>query len=633
MNFHSACILDCPDACSFVVDKEKKSIRGNPDHPITQGFVCAKGRNFFRRLDSPERITSPLLRKGNDFLPVSWDQALDLAALHLNRLRSTPEKILHVRGYGYRGVLAQASLNFFQTLNSATTFGSLCDEAGIEACNRDFGSLNHNDPLDLLNAEYIVNWGKDYSRSSPHTAALISKAARSGTRIITISPGGQKPDLADRSILIRPGTDRFLAAAIIKMFMDAGLADRMNLDRASNHQDFLELLRSLNLSDLLSACHVSEDTAREVFQIYARSGPTASLIGWGLQRHLYGGENVRFINALAMISGNIGIRGGGSYFNVGSGRNLGSWTASTRDQPKGEVKRPRLALFNLGREIADSNPEIEFIWIDGHNVVNQVPDSSALIKAFKARFIVCVDGFFNDTALRSDLILPPAFMLEKEEVLGSCLHDYVNYSGKILEPRGGCRSDFDILQDLGHRLFPAVTFPRPDQCLQTGLEKIGVSLEEIRSRGFLKGDAPDIAFQDMIFDHPDQLYSFPRTLSREPAPDPGYPLRLLSLIQGKYMHSQIPEQDQTGLPMVSISSNNPLAACLDLSKKTFLVTPLGRLEVGVKVVDNIHPEAVIIPRDGWIKHGHNPNILIQSRSTDMGWCAAYYSQTCCLIQE
>lgn len=339
------------------------------------------------------------------------------------------------------------------------------------------------------------------------------------------------------------------------------------------------------------------------------------------------------INALALLSGNMGISGGGSYFNISSGRNLGQWTCQTAGRPPAKINRRKLAHHNIGREIEKSRPEIEFIWVDGHNVVNQVPDSRRTARAFEKPFVVCVDGFFNDTAIRSDIILPPAFMLEKEEILGSCLHDYVNYSAKVTEPLGSCRSDYEMLRDLGQRLETAVIFPRTRECLEAGLRSLSVCLEDLVHKGFALSERLHIAYQDLIFDHPDKLYRLPENLDPEPEPESEFPLRLLSLIRGGYMHSQIPEAKQQGLPRVFISSSSELAEFINPCRKSYLATRLGRMRVEIRPLDDLHPETVVIRRDGWIKFGHGPNMLIEPRKTDMGDCAAFYSQPCRIEQR
>ncbi|GAB6057922.1 molybdopterin-dependent oxidoreductase [Desulfonatronum parangueonense] len=642
----SACTLDCPDGCSFLADPHTRTIRPNPDHPFTGNLICRKGARFFERLDAPERILQPMIRKrrktgrlqaghgGRGFEPVSWDVALDLIASRLNSLRDRPDAVLHVRGYGYRGVLAQASLNFFAALGSSTIHGSLCDEAGIEACLRDFGALDHNDPIDLLKAARIVNWGKDLGRSSLHTALLVRRARSSGVRVLTVSPGGDGSGaFSDKILRIRPGTDRFLAAWVMRglLELDAVTAD---VPRAAlDWPRFRELVLSLDPEELLRVCDVNPDDARELLEWYAAAGPTASLIGWGLQRHVFGGQNVRFINALAVLSGNIGRSGGGAYFNIASGRNLGQWSASSPGRAVDAEARRSFLLPSLAWDLEWADPSVEFVWVDGHNVVNQVPDSLAMAKALERPFTVCVDAFWNDTAQCADVVLPPALMLEREEILGSCLHDYVNYSGRAVSARGECRSDFDILRDLGARLEPPVVFPEVEECLRIGLSPLDMDLDTFRSRGFAKAEHPEVAFAGMRFAHPDGLYRFPDSLDTEPDEDDEYSLRLLSLVRGKYMHSQIPEAEQQGLPRIWVSPDNPDLSELDKDAEIFLATPLGRMSVTVGIDETLHPLAVIIRRDGWVSLGHGPNAIIEIRETDMGNCAAYYSQCCRLETE
>ena len=250
-------------------------------------------------------------------------------------------------------------------------------------------------------------------------------------------------------------------------------------------------------------------------------------------------RSVRFINALAMVSGNIGISGGGSYYNVSSGRNLGKWEHLVEGGDALSKPRRELLIQDLGAELRKADPPIDFIWVDGHNIVNQVPDSLAVADGFRRPFVVCVDGFMNDTALMADVILPPAFMFEREEVLGSFLHNYVNLCAKAVEPRGQCRADFDIINDLASRLSSPLEFPPPEDCLKEGLKKADLSLDELRTNGFVKADHPYVAFENMEFGHPDGLYRFPEELSPEPERDPDYPLQLLTLVRGKYEHSQI----------------------------------------------------------------------------------------------
>ncbi|BCS88854.1 molybdopterin-dependent oxidoreductase [Pseudodesulfovibrio sediminis] len=624
----TACTMDCGDACSLIVDGEKKSIKGNPRHPFTKGFICKKGTRYFERIDAEERLVTPLVKENGAFRQASWDEAMGVIAEKLDAARAVPESILHIHGHGYRGIVGTASSVLFERLGSSTSYGSVCDDTGIVASQRDFGVLNHNDPEDLLNASRIINWGRDVTRCSIHQHALIAKARKNGTEVLTISPGGDETaEFSDVNIVIRPGTDRFLAAAVLKLYLEAGDLNPWVLNRTANWPTLRGLVDGLNFAELCMACEVSSDDVEMLYDWYADTGNVATLIGWGLQRHLFGGENVRFINALAMISGNIGVRGGGAYFNISSGRNLGTWAHLVKGGASSGSRR-ELLIQNMGAEIKKADPPIDFIWVDGHNVVNQVPDCLSVVDAFRKPFVVVVEGFMNDTAMQADVILPPAFMFEREDVLGSFVHNCVNHCAKAVEPRGECRSDLEIIADLAARLREPLLFPDSETCIREGLKKADISYDELMDNGFVKVKHPFIAFRNMEFGHPDGLYRFPETLHPEPARDSDYPLQLLTLVSGKFLHSQIREEDQRGVPVIYVSKQNPAWAALNPAEDVYLVTEQGAMQVQMETVKELHNRAVVMRRGGWMKFGHCANVIIKPMTTDMGNGTAYYSQSC-----
>ncbi|NDV18254.1 molybdopterin-dependent oxidoreductase [Pseudodesulfovibrio sp. JC047] len=627
MTIITACTMDCGDTCSLCVDANKKTVKGNPQHPFTKGFCCKKGSRYFERLDADDRILAPQIKENGHFREASWDEAMALVTSRLDAARAVPESILHVHGYGYRGILSKSIKTIFGRIGASVTYGAVCDGTGITASIRDFGSLNHNAPEDILNADRVVNWGRDLTRCSIHQLALMHKARKNGTKVLTISPGGDgTAEFSDINIVIRPGTDRLLAAAVLKRFIETDIIPSRILDRTSNWSSLRDLLDGMEFSALCSACEVSTSDVETLFDWYAETGTVATVIGWGLQRHVFGGENVRFINALAMLSGNVGISGGGAYYNVSSNRNLGSWDHLVAGStPK---NRRKLLVQDLGAEIHRASPPIDFIWVNGHNVVNQVPDSLSVVEAFARPFVVVVEAFMNDTAMQADVILPPALMFEREDVLGSCVHNCVNHCAKAVEPRGQCRPDFDIATELGARLAAPVILPDSETCIREGLKHADISYDELMENGFATVDSPLVAFENMQFDHQDGLYRFPETLHAEPVRDPDYPLQLLTLISGKYLHSQMPEQIQAGPPVVFVSKQNPAWAALNPAQDVYLVTPQGAMQVKVDTVETMHHRAVIIRRGGWMKYGQNANVIIKPMKTDMGDGTAYYSQGC-----
>ena len=626
----TACTMDCPDACSLIVssaDDGRTILKGNPEHPFTAGFKCAKIKGHIKRLQNTDRILKPMLRSEDGWQPISWDEALDLCAQKIQQLRHQPKAILHIYGSGAKGVLKEASTLLFNQLGTSRTLGSLCDAAGYMAYIRDFGSRKNNHINDLLNAAAIVNWGKDLSRSSVHTAAIVRKARRNGARVLTISPGGDDSQgFSDEHLCIRPGTDRFLATAVIRRFAQENRIPKHILKKAKDPQKFLSMIEGYPQEHLLDACNMSENDLDRLFKVYASAKPVATLVGTGLQRYAYGAENVRFINALALLSGHIGISGGGSYYQLHSYRNLNlGWIEGDQRKPRRSFPLPTIA-----REIlAARKPAVKMIWVNCINVVNQAPDSREIIRAFEqVDFKVVVDAFFNDTVQCADLVLPPKLMLEQEDIIGSFLHEYVQYVPDVMDAPGEARDDHWILSEVAKRLAPPITLPDRDTCLRKALDSLylDTSLEQLRTQNSVRSNWPEIAYADLKFDHRDGKYRFPSKLHPEPPAPSDYPLRLLTLIRRKAQHSQIFPGQHKVPPEVWVAPENPALANLNYGEEVYLVSPLGKLKVSLKTMAGLHPKVVVYRRGDWMCLGGGANQLIEARLTDMGSGAAFYSQ-------
>src|SRR5262249_30348911 len=149
----------------------------------TRGFLCYRTSHYLDTQYSPERITTPLLRRGADFTPISWDAALDLAAERLTAIRreSGPAAILHYRSGGSLGLLKHLSDYFFALSAPAPTkHGDICSGAGDAAKTLDSGEEDSHAPHDLTTARHILLWGKNVHVSSPHTIPVLKQAQARG---------------------------------------------------------------------------------------------------------------------------------------------------------------------------------------------------------------------------------------------------------------------------------------------------------------------------------------------------------------------------------------------------------------------------------------------------------------------
>jgi anaerobic selenocysteine-containing dehydrogenase len=629
MDIITACTMDCPDACSLIFSQKPDGtfkIRGNPDHPFTRGIICGKIKKHFLRLSSPHRIAHPMIRKNSRWIKISWDNALDICAEKLNHYRKRPESILHIQGEGAKGILKQTGKLFFGQMGASRLRGSLCDAAGIVAFLKDFGSRENHDPHDILNSRKIVIWGKDLSRSSIHMADLVQQARKNGAKVLSISPEGtQNAAFSHDRIRIRPGTDRFFAAAAIHRFLEKGQPGQDIISSTINWDTFEKLISNQSVIELLKGCDIDEDHLNLIFSYYSGRGPCATIIGAGLQRYEYGGENVRFINALALISGNIGISGGGSYFHLHSLKNLNTqWTDVSKQFPRRSFRAPM-----IGKEIASADPPVRMIWVNGSNVVNQSPDIYGTIKAFEnVEFKVVVDAFMTDTAKPADLFLPSTLMFEQEDIIGSYLHDFVHYVPSVIKPPDEARDDFWIFTQVGKRLSPPIDLPGLRTCLQNGLNTalLDISLDALKKQKFVRAVRNPIPYSGLKSDHSDQKFRLPGILHPEPEAPEDYPLRLLSLVRQNAIHSQILPENQKSLPIAWVSPETAKHIGVNPEKAVYLVSPKGTIEVCLREKEGLYPNTVLYRRGDWLSCGGGVNRIIEASVTDMGSGAAFYRQ-------
>ncbi len=630
MKIVTACTRDCFDACSVVAEVAADGtvrLEGNPDHPVTAGVICAKTRRFGRVLHSPNRITAPLVRRGDRFQTIAWEDALDLCAEKIQACWSEPASILHLYSVGSKGLTALTPNWFFGMLGATRALGSVCDTAGNTAVELDCGALDSNDITDLVNARRIVNWGRDLSRSTVHTALFVRQARHRGAEVLTISPGGDGNGIfSDEMVRVRPGTDRFLAAAVIRTLIERGRIDAAVTARTHNWPAFRDVVMARSLEELVAACEVPLTTIERIADFYTAAGPVATIIGVGLQRYWYGGENVRFINALAMLSGNMGIEGGGSYFTIPSARNFNmSWAWAPN-----EGQRRTFYIPTIGDDILGAaDPPVRLIWVNGTNIVNQSPDCHAIARAFaQTDFKIVVDAFMNDTAERADLVLPCALMFEREDIVGSYMHNYVNYAAQVVQPPEGARTDHWIVSEVGKRLAPPIVVPGVDDILRTALDSpyLDVSLEALRERGFARAKRPHVAFAGLHFAHADGLYRFPALLHDEGPLPAGYPLYLLTLVERNELHSQMLPEDHPAQFAAWVAPDCVGLEGLDLERQVYLASPLGRMAVKLEWMASLHPTAVICRRGSWMKLGGGFNQILSAGLTDIGECGPVYSQ-------
>lgn len=629
---HTTCNRDCPDTCRIVATVENGEvtrIAGDRDHPVTRGFLCYRTAQFLETQRSPERLTSPLLRKNGALVKVSWDEALDFAAARLEAIKreSGPAAIFHYRSGGSLGLLKLLTERFFEAYGPCTgKRGDICSGAGDAAQLTDFGVEDSNDLFDLLNSRHVLLWGKNVHVSSPHTLPVLLDARKKGTKLVLIDPVRHRTaDSCERYVQVKPGGDFALALAVARVLFERGWDD----PRAASYCDHLPEFRALALSrqvaDWCRDAEVSEEVAEDLARRLGPEKPCAILVGWGLQRRSAGAATVRALDALAAVSGNLDVPGGGVsfYFARRMAYDVGFRT--------GAAPRTVCEITFAHDVMAAADPPIRAMWITCGNPVAMLPESHAVAQAIASRELtVVVDSFLTDTAKHATLVLPTTTLLEADDLHGAYGHHYLGVSQPVVAPPPGVKSDLEIIQAIAARVgLPEVMAGTArewkERIVKTKLGPKGVTLEQLESGPAARNPlAPKVLFHDLKFPTATGRVNL---IHRAPAPEASvsaeWPLKLMALSSEKSQSSQWVKAPPSP---AEVTVHPDSAAGIPHGGRARLESRLASIEVVVRHDARQRRDVALMPKGGHVSNGGCPNTLTAARLTDDGEGAALYEE-------
>jgi len=633
----TTCTRDCPSTCGLLAtvrDGRLVALKGDPDHPLTKGASCAKAPRYLKRLYSPDRITRPLIRDhpAEPWRDATWDEVLDTIAARMQTIakESGTEAILYYQGYGERTALKLLNRYFFNLFGGATTtVGSLCGGTGQGAQKLDFGNRVSHDPLDHLNSRSMILWGRNPLSTNVSLVPIIREISRRKGRVVLIDSAPSKSaSLATRHIAPRPGSDAFLAMAASKLILAERAEDRTFVEKhAEGTQDFLRILSRFSVEELCSRCDIAIEDARFLAETLMRQKPTSTLLGWGLHRHEEAHLSIRAIDALAALSGNIGVSGGG----VSQGfEEYGPYDQRLWGDDLNPPRRT-LLLPRIGEEILNArDPEIRMIYVTAANPVCMAPNTAKMIAAFrKAEFVVYSGHFLDDTADQAHVFLPATTFLEEEDVMASYGHNYVGPVNPAIAPVGQCRSEFQMFHDLAGRFDFAGRFQRSvkdwlhDLCAP--IREQGCSMTELQ-KGAFRLDAPMVPYADKSFPTPSGKFQFmtefePGDLGRA---DPAYPYRLLTIAPHGFICSERTMADHGPLPVVILAEEEARRGGLKNGDEVLVESRTGSVRARLEIRAGQRGDILVAERGGWLKAGHGLNRLTRDISSTVGRGTPYY---------
>ncbi len=475
---HAACPHDCPDACGVLItveDGRATRIQGDPEHPVTRGFLCAKVAKYLDRVYSADRVLYPMRRVGTKgptsgegpratqpeqaFERISWDEALDEIA---SRFRSIikefgSEAILPYSYGGTLGALNSGSMDrrFFHRLGASQLARNICSAAGEAGLKSVLGVKLGTEPEQFAHSRYIIAWASNIHGNNVHLWPFISDARRKGAKLVVIDPYRTRTAAcADWYLPINPGTDGALALGMMNVIINEGLHDA---DYVARHTVGFEPLRERVQE--YSPERVEKWTgiaAADIVRLareYATTHPAVIRLNYGVQRSEGGGMATRAITMLPCITGSWKEVGGGLQLSTSGAYGLNRSALERTDLMEKSLGRSArtINMVELGQTLNSlEDPPVKALFVYGSNPAAVCPNHNDVIRGLRRPdlFTVVHEQFFTDTTDYADIVLPATTFFEHKDLQIAYGHYYLQMSNPAIEPLGECRSNVDVFRAL-----------------------------------------------------------------------------------------------------------------------------------------------------------------------------------------
>lgn len=453
------CPRNCYSTCAMIgysVNGRLVKISGDKAHDYTKGKLCPKGYNYLSYVYHPERLKFPMrqIKRGSgEWTRISWDEAIHFICEKILELHDRYHSSLSLalnKYSGNFGMMHNSVEGFFNSLGQTSrAVGSPCWASGLDAFIYDYGDYRNSDPKQFMHADVIFLWGANPVWTSIHSIRYIYEAKAHGATIVTIDPvytaTAKKSDIY---VQMAPGADGAFALALAKYLLQKKCVD---FDFISKHtkgfEQFLSYLDTLEMDVLLKECGQTYEIIVQLAKLFMNGNHVLSWVGFGFQRNLNGGQNLRAIDALMAMTGNIGKRGTGVQYAQQCSWNFSREILHTYQEGYDETNAIRSIHMNDFANALQNikDPPIKLLWISCRNLLAQNPDQKQLRKTLEElELIVTVDQFMTPTAQLSDIVLPTTTNFEEWDIVPSYWHHWISINEPAIAPYYESKSDLEI---------------------------------------------------------------------------------------------------------------------------------------------------------------------------------------------
>jgi anaerobic selenocysteine-containing dehydrogenase len=454
----TACIL-CECNCGVVVQVEDRrlvKIRGDKEHPASQGYTCNKALRLDHYQNSRNRLTSPLRRRGDgSYEEIDWDTAIVEIAEGFSKIRDEHggDKIFYYGGGGQGNHLGGAySGAFLKAIGSRYRSNALAQEKTGEHW-VDAHLYGGHTRGEFEHAEVSVFIGKNpwMSQSFPRARVVLNEIAKDPTRsMIVIDPVvTDTAKLADFHLRVRPGTDAWCLAALAAVLVQEKLCDESFLaEHVNGLQPVREALADVPVGEYAQRCGVDEDLLRAASRRVAAADSVSVFEDLGIQQ-APNSTLCSYLNKLLWIlTGNFAKRGAqhlhSSFAPLFAAGGVG------RTPVTGAPIIAGLVPSNVvPQEILTDHPaRFRGMIVESSNPAHSVADSVAVRAALESlELLVVIDVAMTETARLADYVLPAASQFEKPEATFFNLefpHNTFHLRHPLLDPLPGTLAEPEI---------------------------------------------------------------------------------------------------------------------------------------------------------------------------------------------
>ncbi|MDY6892366.1 MAG: formate dehydrogenase subunit alpha [Chloroflexota bacterium] len=488
----------CGCGCGINLEiKDNRIVRARPcrESAVNHGALCVKGSYGYDFVHSPQRLTSPLVRVNGDFEPVSWEQALNVVASELTKIKETygadslavlgSSKCTNEENYLLqrftRSVLGTNNIDNGSRLYSAANIVGLGSVVGFP------GTTNRLNALEQ--SEVILVIGANLASSAPIVEYSVKRAVKNKeAKLLLIDP--QQTSLVPFAhTWLRPkiGTDTALINGIASVIVKEGLMDEEFVTRRTDNFEALSTeLANYTPEYVEEITGVTSEQIRHTARLFAEANPASIVYGSGITQHITGTDSVTAIANLMMLTGNIGLRGGifalqrdcngqgacdmGALPDLlpGYQRVDNTQASNTFADSWGTTLPANPGLTAI--EMIDSAREgkVKGMYIVGENPILSFPSTTLVKQALSSlTFLVVQDMFLTETAKLANVVLPTSSFAEKEGT-------FTNFEGlvqrvrKAIEPLHGSLPDWEIIIQLAS----VMGHPMPYSSLQQIMDEM-----------------------------------------------------------------------------------------------------------------------------------------------------------------